>query len=64
VLEIHYSEGGEALEQVAQRNCGFPIPGGIQGQVERGCGRSDLARGIPAHGKEVGAGWLLRSFPI
>jgi len=31
--EILYSEGGEALAQVAQRSCGCPIPGGPQGQV-------------------------------
>ena len=27
------SEGGEALAQVAQRSCGFPLPGSVQGQV-------------------------------
>ena len=31
--EIIYSEGGEALKHVAQRRCGCPIPGGVQGQV-------------------------------
>jgi len=31
--EIPYSEGGKALEQVAQRSCGCPIPGNIQDQV-------------------------------
>jgi len=25
--------GGEALAQTAQRSCGCPIPGGVQGQV-------------------------------
>ncbi|KAK4821731.1 hypothetical protein QYF61_000274 [Mycteria americana] len=29
--EIFYNEGGEALEQVAQRGSGGPIPGNIQG---------------------------------
>ena len=27
------SEGGKALTQIAQRNCGCPIPGGVQSQV-------------------------------
>ena len=26
-----FTQGGEALEQVAQGGCGCPIPGGIQG---------------------------------
>jgi len=30
---IFYSEGGETLEQLAQRSCGCSIPGGIQGLV-------------------------------
>jgi len=33
--KIFYSESSEALEQVAQINCGYPIPGGVQGQVVR-----------------------------
>lgn len=28
-----YSEGIEKLEQVSQLNCGFPIPGNIQGEA-------------------------------
>lgn len=31
-----FTQGGDALEQVAQGSCGCPIPGGIQGQA--GCG--------------------------
>jgi len=31
--EMLYCEGGEALEQVAQRSCGCPLPGNVQGQV-------------------------------
>ncbi|KAK4819096.1 LOW QUALITY PROTEIN: hypothetical protein QYF61_025355 [Mycteria americana] len=31
--EILHYEGGETLEQVAQRSCGCPIPGSVQGQV-------------------------------
>ena len=55
-MEILHSEGGEALEQVAQIICGCPIPGGDQGQAGRGPGQSDLVGGIPAHGKGVGPG--------
>jgi len=28
-----YYEDGEAMEQVAQRSCVCPLPGGVQGQV-------------------------------
>ena len=28
-----HTEGGDALEQVAQGGCGCPTPGGIQGQA-------------------------------
>ena len=38
---------GETLEQVAQRGCGYPLPGSIQGQA--GCG----SHGNPAHGRGV-----------
>ena len=44
-INLH-SEGGDALEQVAQRGCGRLIPGGIQGQA-------GLVAGNPAHSKEV-----------
>ena len=37
--EILHSEGGEALAQVAQRSCGCPIPGGVQGQAGWGLGQ-------------------------
>jgi len=40
------SEGGDALEQVAQGGCGCPIPGGIQGQA-------GLMVGDPAHSRGV-----------
>ena len=49
--EILHLEGGEALEHVAQRSCGCPIPGGVQDQVGRGPGKPDLVGGIPAHGR-------------
>ena len=48
--------GGEALEWAAQRSCGFPIPGGVQGQLGWGPGQPDLVAGNPAHGRGIGAG--------
>jgi len=44
------TEGGDALEQVAQGGCGCPIPGGIQGQA-------GLVVGNPAHSRGVGTRW-------
>ncbi|KAK4810947.1 hypothetical protein QYF61_013356 [Mycteria americana] len=37
-----YNEGGETLEQVAQRSCGCSIPGSVQGQVGWGFEQPDL----------------------
>ena len=37
-----YHEGGETLAQVAQRNCGYPIPASVQGQLGRGFEQLDL----------------------
>jgi len=47
-----YSEGGEALAQVAQRSCGCPLPGSVQGQVGWGFEQPGLVEG--AHGRGVG----------
>ena len=52
--EILYCEGGEALEYVAQRSCGWPLPGSVQGQAGRGFEQPGLLEGVPAHGREVG----------
>jgi len=43
--------GGGVLEQVAQRRCGCPISGGIQGQVGWDPGQPDLVAGNPDHGR-------------
>ncbi|KAK4814803.1 hypothetical protein QYF61_027248 [Mycteria americana] len=43
---LHY-EGGEALEQVAQRSCGCPVPGSVQGQVGWGFEQAGLVEGWP-----------------
>ena len=52
--EILYCEGGETPEQVAQRSCGCPIPGSVQGQVGWGFEEPGLVEGVPAHGRGVG----------
>jgi len=31
--QFFYDEGGEAVAQVAQRSCGCPLPGSVQGQA-------------------------------
>jgi len=49
-----HSEGGEALAQVAQRSCGCPIPGDVQGQVGWGTGQLDLVGGTTAYDRGVG----------
>ena len=42
------SEGGDTLEQVAQGDCGCPVPEGIQGHAGCGSGQA-LVVGDPAH---------------
>ena len=59
--KIHYCEGGEALEQIAQRGCGNPLPRGAQGKVGWDFGQLDRLVDIPAYGGGVES---LRSFPI
>ena len=51
--EVFHTEGGDALEQVAQGGCGCPIPGGIQGQAGCGSGQPGLLVGDPAHSRGV-----------
>ena len=43
--EVLYQESGEVLEQAAQRGCGCPVPGCVQGQVEWGPGQPGLVNG-------------------
>ena len=47
--EVFYSEGGEALEQVAQRRDGCPTHEDIQGQAEWVSEQPDLDVGVPVH---------------
>ena len=52
--KIFYSEGGDALEQVAQR-CGLcPIPGDCQGEAGAGPGQPDLTVDVPVPCRGVG----------
>jgi len=51
---VLYYESCEALEQVAQRSCGCPLPGSVQGQVGWGFEQPGLVQGVPAHGRGVG----------
>ena len=53
--EIHYYEGGEALEQASQRSCGYPLPGSVQGQDGQGFEQPGLVEGVPAHGRGLGS---------
>lgn len=45
--EIHTHEGGEALEQGAQRSRGCPVPRSAQDQVGRGFKQPSLVEDIP-----------------
>jgi len=60
---ILYCESGEALAQVAQRSCGCPLPGSVQGQFGWGFEHPGLVEGVPAHGRGIGTRWALRSLP-
>ena len=44
----------EAMEQVAQRCGGCPIPGDVQGQVGWGFKQPDLAIAVPVYSRGVG----------
>ena len=60
-IHTSYDEDDEALAQGAQRSCGCPIPGRVQGQVgHRGLEQPALGEGVPAHGR----GWNWMSFKV
>ena len=48
-----YNEGGETLEQVAQRGSGSPIPGNIQGQAGQDSVQPGLVEDVSAHCRGV-----------
>ena len=47
---MSYDEGGETMEEVAQRSCGCPVVG----QVGQGFEEPVLVEDVPAHGRWVG----------
>ena len=47
--KVFYSEGGEALELVAQRCGACSVPGDFQGEAESGPGQPDLPVHVPVH---------------
>ena len=53
-----YDEGSEALEQVAQRFGGCPIPGDIRGWDGQGSEYSDLTVDVPVHCRRVEPGGI------
>jgi len=55
VVKLHKGgdQGGEALAQAAQRSCGFPLPGRVQGQVGWSAEHPGLVGDVPAHGRGV-----------
>ena len=55
--EILPHEGGETLAQVAQRSCGCPLPGSVQGQVGQHFEQPGLVAGVPAH-SQGGWNWI------
>ena len=56
--DIFYTEGGEALERVAQRGGRCTLPGNNQGQIGRSSEQSDLVEDAPAYCREVELGEL------
>jgi len=62
IFFLHH-EVGEAQEQVAQRSCGCPLPGSVQGQVGWSSVQPGLVEDVPAHGRGVETRWSLRSLP-
>jgi len=54
IREILCYEGGEALEQVAWRSCGCPLPESVQGQVGWDFEQPGLVESVPAHSRGVG----------
>jgi len=60
--EIFYYEGGETLEQVAQRGGRCPISGNVQGQVGQGSEHPGLVKDVPIHCTGVGLDDLQNSF--
>jgi len=58
VYKLYYPENiifsTRVVELVAQRSCGCPLPGSVQGQVGWGFEQPGLVEDVPAHGRGVG----------
>ena len=54
IFKIFYNEGGETLEQAAQRDGRCPIPGNIQGQIGQGSEQPDLVEDVAAYCRGIG----------
>jgi len=52
--KILHHEGGETLEEVAQRSCGCPLPGSAEDQVGWRSDQLGLVEDVPTRGREVG----------
>lgn len=59
---VFYCEGDEALEEVAQRACGLPIAGGVQGQPQWGPEQPGLVQGVPCPWQGVWK-WMIFKVP-
>lgn len=42
------------LEHAAERTCGYPIIGSVQGQASWSLEQPDLMTDVPANGREIG----------
>ena len=55
-MEVLYQESGEVLKWAAQRGCGCPVPGGVQGQVRSGPRQPGLVN-VEVGGPARHGGW-------
>jgi len=58
-----FQESGEVLEQAAQRGCGCPVSGGVQGQVGCGPGQPGLVNG-EVSGPAWQGGWRFMTLEV
>lgn len=63
-LNLLLGQCSAAAEGVAQRSCGCPIPGIVQGQCGWSFEEAGFMEGISSHGGGVGIGWSLTTLPI
>jgi len=63
IREKFFTEkSGEVLEQAAQRGCGCPVPGGVQGQVGWSPVQPCLVLGMEVSGPACVRGWELDDY--